>query len=144
MFHRRLSNPLFLTLRHADETPFAGKWGILTGDVREFELPVNAALQTLVEKTALKPIAIWALDYIHSYYDHRTDTIYMCPSFAIEIENDKHTLDRVYYDSSRWITAAQAITLLNWPGQSEGLRRAAEDVVFASDRGAAFRINPHE
>ncbi|MEI7832727.1 MAG: hypothetical protein WCJ56_05985 [bacterium] len=116
---------------------------MLTGTVPEDELPVNAALQTLVEMTAMSPIAIWALDYVHSYYNPRTDTIHLNPVFAIEVSNDKLTLG-AGYNASRWITAEQAMGLLRWPGHREGLRRATEDIVFAADRGKAFRINPHE
>ena len=142
VFHRRTSHPLFLMLRYSENGNYAGNWTVLTGSVPEDELPVNAALQTLVEMTALSPIAIWALDYIHSYYDPIMDTIHFNPIFAIEVSNDKLTLD-AEYNASRWITAEQAMGLLRWPGHREGLRRAAEDVVFAADRGKAFRINPH-
>lgn len=95
---------------------------MVTGDIAPDETPIATALRKLQEETGLHAESLWALDYLHSFYNPQSDTVCLIPVFLAEVATTNMTLTHKY-DDARWITFAQALDLLRWPGQRDGLIR---------------------
>lgn len=140
IFSRQDAIPRYLILHRAQDKRYAGHWRLLTGKIADNETAVTSAMRELLAETALQPRNIWALDYVHAYYDHLIDTTLLIPVFVVEVTSLEEKLS-AEHDNARWISYEQAFELLTWHGQREALRRADEDIVTHVDRGAAFLIN---
>ena len=113
---------------------------MMTGDIQPDETPVQAARREVQQQIGQIALGCWALDYLHTYYDAIDDQIKLLPVILIEVPSTQLDLTAEYCDS-RWIRYDQAIDMLRWPGQRDGLRRAQEDVVANSNRGAIFQTH---
>ncbi|HEY3376678.1 MAG TPA: NUDIX pyrophosphatase [Armatimonadota bacterium] len=140
VFCRESGRTLYLLLHRAPEKRYAGLWRMVAGKVEAGERPLHAALRELTEETGLTAQAVWSLDYLHTYYDPQQDTCNLIPVFAVEVASCQQLTLSEEHDASRWIMYEQAMEILRWPGQREGLRRTHEDIVTALDRGAAFSV----
>jgi len=139
VFFRKAGRPLYLLLHRAIGKRYAGLWRIVAGKIEPGERPVITAVREMVEETGLRPIHIWSLDYLHTFYDTVDDRVNLIPSFVIEVQSMDIVLSDEH-DDSRWVTFEQALELLRWPGQREGLHRAHEDITTSPDRGAPFSV----
>lgn len=142
IFCRTASQPLYLLLHRSPDKRYAGLWRMVAGKIEPDETAVRAAIRELYEETGLRAINLFALDYTHSFYDPQDDCVYLIPVFSAEVASMDVALSDEH-DDSRWITYDQALGLLRWPGQREGLRHTHEDVVTPPDRGNAFRVTAH-
>lgn len=139
VFRRDGVQLLYLMLRGAPDSRYANLWRVLTGDIRPDETALTSALRALFDHTGLHPIAGWAPDFTHSYYDPLDDQLKCCPVLAFEVEPGQLTLS-TQYDASRWITYEQSLDLLRLSGHRDGLRHIHEDIALKHDRGAPFRV----
>lgn len=140
IFSRQEAIPRYLLLHRATQQRYAGHWRLLTGKIMEGETAVTAAVHELLQETALRPLKLWALDYVHAYYDHLIDATLLIPVFVVEVSSQTVQLS-AEHDQARWLGYEQSLELLTWHGQREALRRAEEDIVAHVERGAAFLIN---
>lgn len=143
VFCREGNRPLYLVLHRAPHKRYAGLWRIVAGKIEPDERPLTAAIRELNEETGLHPLTVWSLDYLHTFYDPQDDRVNLLPVFAVEVATTKLTLSEEH-DAARWVTFDQAMEMLKWPGQREGLRRTHEDIVTQPDRGLTFRVSAHE
>lgn len=140
LFRKDSAHPLYLLLQRSPTVRYAGQWRMVAGHCKGDETALQAALREIHEETGLRIRRIWALDYLHTFYDPERDALMLIPVFAAEVEEPYAVTLSEEHDDFRWITCEQALYLLRWPGQREGLRRTQEDIVTQPDAGAPFRI----
>lgn len=138
VFCRETLPPLFLLLHGQPESRYDGQWHVMTGNIQPSETAVQAAGREVLEQIGQPVLACWALDYLHTYYDPAADQIKLTPVLLIEVPSTELRFAAERNDV-RWIRYDQAMDILRWPGQRDGLRRAQEDIVANSSRGAIFR-----
>jgi len=139
VFKRGGRRPLFLVLRRAPDVSYAGLWRMVTGTVEPGEKATHTVLRKLREETGLAPTGLWALDYVHLFYDVATDRILQAPVFAVEVPDVPVRLSPMH-SHFRWVEFEQALDLYTWPGHRDGMQRTQEDVLGSRERGKAFRV----
>jgi dihydroneopterin triphosphate diphosphatase len=115
----------FLLLRRAPNRRYAGSWRMVAGKVDPGETVHAACLRELEEETGLIPEALFAVPYVHQFYEWQTDSIRFIPVFLARVHEQPKVLLDDEHDSYRWCTLEEGLRLLDWPGQREGLRAAA-------------------
>lgn len=141
VFRRDGVRPVYLVLRRSPQVRYAGMWRMVAGKLEEGETAVQAAVRELKEETGLTPVRLWALDYLHTFYDPVHDRINLIPVLVAEVTASDIALSDEH-DGSRWIAYEQALDLLRFPGQRTGLTHAHTEIVIAGDRGAPFAVGP--
>lgn len=138
VFRFRGSVPEFLLLRRAaDETVHPGIWQIITGTAHEGETAVAAARRELQEETGLTPLHFWVVPYVTSFYDHRRDAVMMIPFFAAQTESALEPTLSQEHDRSLWLPFDEALRLLVWPGQRQGVE-VVRQYIAGGEQAAHF------
>ena len=102
----------------------SGHWRVVTGKIESNETAWGAALRELTEETGFRNASLFAVPYVNQFYEWQHDRINAIPVFVAVVEHGaKPTLNEEHIDS-RWIDVDQAVSILSWPGQREGLRAA--------------------
>ena len=118
------NEPAFLLLRRAADVVYAGAWRMVGGKIHAGEAAWQTALRELREETGRAPVCLWALPSVNTFYEWQHDRINDIPVFlAVTQSGADPTLDHEHVDF-RWAARDQAIELLTWPAQREGLRAA--------------------
>ncbi len=122
--------PQYLLLKRTlRETVYPGTWQFVTGSIEQGERAVEAAIRELLEETGLKPSSFWVVPYLSTFYEHRSDSVHLCPMFAAQVRvGDQPTLSNEH-DAFEWCDEEKARSRLVWPGQREGLRIVHEYIV---------------
>lgn len=132
-YRKTAQGVVFLLMRRAAGTPYAGAWRMVGGKVEQGEAAWQAALRELREETGLVPVEAWALPSVNAFYEWQQDRLHLIPAFAAEVDADP-VLDREH-DAYRWLLPSEAARLLKWPEQRRLLlltARMLEDGVPAS------------
>lgn len=113
--------PLYLLLKRAPDVIYAGSWRMVGGKIEPGEKAYETAIRELEEETGLKPLRMWSVPYINSFYEASKDRVNIIPVFAVQSNSDKVRLSREHAEF-RWLPYDDALALLPWPAQQEGLR----------------------
>ncbi len=114
----------YLVLLRAVDHLDSGHWRVVTGKIESNETAWGAALRELTEETGFRNASLFAVPYVNQFYEWQHDRINAIPVFVAVVEHGaKPTLNEEHIDS-RWIDVDQAVSILSWPGQREGLRAA--------------------
>lgn len=120
--------PLYLLMQRSESAIYARSWRMIGGKIEPGEKAYQTALRELREETGLKPAALWAVPYINSFYEASHDRVNIIPVFAAQVERMDVILSREH-QTFRWMTYDEALALLPWPAQREGLRIVHEYIV---------------
>jgi dihydroneopterin triphosphate diphosphatase len=132
----------YLLLHRSPQKLYAGSWRMVAGKVEPHETAYAACLRELNEETGLTPNRLWAVPYVHHFYEWQTDQVREIPVFLAEVAGDAEVVLDDEHDDHTWCGQDHALTLLDWPGQRGGLNAAAS-LLGSSDRLLqALRIPP--
>ncbi len=130
----------FLLLKRAPESVVGNTWQSVHGKIEPGETALQTALRELHEETGLRPLGLWQLEYVNTFYVARIDRILMCPCFAAEIAPDAQiTLSHEHTDF-RWEPSDRAIGIFMWPGQRRSVREVLEQIVTPSSAEPHLRV----
>ncbi len=137
LFHHAPALELLCLHREGPE-PF---WQPVTGKIEPGERPAEAAVREAIEETGLTGTLV-DLDYVHGFtLDPTVVTVPGHPfpcyvrehSFGLEVPPGAAVrLDARTHDAFRWLPLEEALTLLQWPGNREGSKRAARAAARAT------------
>jgi dihydroneopterin triphosphate diphosphatase len=123
----------YLLLHRAPEKMYARSWRMVAGKVELGETAFAACQRELYEETGLVPSQLWVVPYVNRFYDWEVDQVREIPVFLAEVPVDAEVKLDQEHDEHTWCGHSEALTLLDWPGQREGLS-AAEALLQSSDR----------
>ena len=114
----------YLLLLRAPGRVDQGRWRIVTGKIQGSEAAWQAARRELQEETQLPLNRLIVVPYVSRYYEWEHDRLNDIPVFlAVTAPDASPILDDEHVDF-RWATRDEALDLLVWPSQRDGLRAA--------------------
>lgn len=134
------NGPVYLMLKRSSGKYYEHLWQGVAGKIEKGETAVQAVVRELEEETGKKPVKIFAADHIASFYDARNDRILMVPIFGIEVEGSEVQLSEEHSEY-KWVSFEEALALLTWKGQKEGLRTVHDEITSEDDRTKWSEIN---
>jgi len=141
IFKFEKDRPWFLLLRRSkEEKIYPGIWQFVSGSIEEGEKASFAALRELDEETAIKPSAFWVTPFVNSFYDPSWDSLNLTPLFAAQVSAGEEPKLSSEHSQWGWFLYEDALSMLPWPGQREGLRIVNEYIVKGDAAAALTRI----
>ena len=127
------NGPVYLMLKRSPGKYYEHLWQGVAGKIEKGETAVQTIIRELHEETGMKPKKMFAADHIASFYDARKDRILTVPIFGIEVENSEVRLSEEHSDY-KWVSFEEALALLTWKGQKEGLRTVHDEITSGDNR----------
>ena len=131
--------PIYLMLKRNTGKHYEHLWQGVAGKIEKGETAWETVIRELKEETGKTPIKIFVADHIASFYNAKDDIIQMVPIFGIEVENEDIVLSDEHCDF-QWVIFDEAIKLLTWKGQNEGLKAVHDEVVSNDNRSIWSKI----
>ena len=120
VFRRKEETFEFLALKRADDLRvYPGVWQVITGTIEESETAVQTALREINEETRLKPIRMWNVPTLTTFYDHTSDTVNLSPVFAAEVDDNAIVKLSAEHQDFRWLSHEDLLELLLLPSHQE-------------------------
>lgn len=134
--------PFYLLLKRSEDRIYHGQWRMIGGKVEKGETYWQAAVRELYEETGLKPLKLWTIPSVNTFYEHKTDQILHIPAFAAEINDSEHiTLDTEHSDYN-WFSLDDALKKISWPEQKR-LIRLTHSIITSNQILEDWYINIH-
>ncbi|MBS4028631.1 MAG: NUDIX domain-containing protein [Ignavibacteriales bacterium] len=141
IFKRENNSAKYLLLQRAsNEKLFPNIWQIITAKIEENETALQTAQREIEEETKLKPLALWNVPYVNTFYHLKSDTINFIPFFSAEIANESVPQLSDEHQSYGWFSIAEAKEKLVWDGQKRGLDIVHEYIVGKKEAERLSRI----
>lgn len=125
--------PIYLMLKRNTGKHYEHLWQGVAGKIEKGETASETVIRELKEETGKSPFKIFVADHIASFYNAKDDIIQMIPIFGIEVEDEDVFLSEEHCDY-QWVTFDEAIKLLTWKGQKEGLKAVRDEIVSNDNR----------
>jgi 8-oxo-dGTP pyrophosphatase MutT (NUDIX family) len=126
-----------LVLRRAAGGRCPGSWETVHGHIEAGERPAEAAVRELEEETGLKPVRLYNLSRVESFYQHRIDEVALVPVFAAFVSSEATVRLGPEHDRLEWLAPGAAESRFAWPRE----QRALEDIVALLRSGHAGAID---
>lgn len=140
MFRRRARRVEFLALRRRRTGWLAGVWQPVTGKLRPLETTVRGALRELREETGLRPVRLWRLETVTTWFDPRRDAVRFAILFAAEVGAREAVRLSREHTAHRFVTAREAARRFLWDTQRRGLAAVRGQVLGGGRRAQALEI----
>jgi dATP pyrophosphohydrolase len=119
-----------LVLRRAPHEPrYPGIWQIITGTLEGEETAVEGALREVGEETGLKPLRMWTVPYVNSFFERKRNAVHLIPWFAVEVDPAAKVRLSDEHVEFQWASFDLAASLMAWPGQRHGIGIVREEIV---------------
>jgi dATP pyrophosphohydrolase len=115
-----------------------GMWQIITGMVEEGERAVQTAVRELGEETGLSSRQWWSLPVVTTFYDAVTNTVHLCPVFAVQVGSSAIPVLSAEHVAHAWLPLDSAKTRLVWPSHRQAVDLV--DTYIARGEEAARRL----
>jgi dATP pyrophosphohydrolase len=140
IYRNTATGPIYLMLKRNTGKYYEHLWQGVAGKIEKGETAWQAVVRELEEETGKKPVKVFVADHIASFYDARKDRLQMVPIFGIEVDNSEVQLSEEHSEY-KWVSFEEALTLLTWKGQKEGLRIVHDEIMSGDDRTRWSEIN---
>ena len=127
------AGPVYLMLKRSPGKYYEHLWQGVAGKIEKGETAWQAAVRELEEETGKIPKKMFVVDHIASFYNANKDYIQMVPIFGIEVDNSEVQISEEHSEY-KWVTFEDALALLTWKGQKEGLRTVHDEILSRDDR----------
>lgn len=123
-----------LALRRGTGGRCPGSWETVHGHIEPGETPAAAAQRELHEETGYRPVRLYNLSRVETFYMHGPDAVSLVPVFVAFVTGAEVRLGSEH-DAAEWLPMDAARKRFAWPRE----RRALEDIeilLAGGDAGA--------
>jgi dATP pyrophosphohydrolase len=110
----------YLLLKRALHKIYGGTWQMITATCENNESTPQTAIRELYEETRLKPVKLFAVPHVNTFYFDINDSICLSPVFLAIVDSDTVIISEEHTDY-KWVSYDEAIELINWPDQIQSL-----------------------
>lgn len=96
-----------------------GAWTYVAGSIEEGEKAYHAAVREVLEETGLNVSALYSADVCEQFYEVEKNSIWIAPVFVAFVDEESEVILNAEHRAYRWCTAAEAGSLLTFPGTRE-------------------------
>ena len=139
-FRRQAESVEFLLLKRAPDSVIGDTWQSVHGKIEPGETAPQTALRELHEETGLRPLRLWQLETVNTFYVARIDRVLMCPCFAAEVPADAAVTLSHEHTDYRWEPPGRAVATFIWPGQRRAVQEILDNIVTPSPAEPHLRI----
>lgn len=140
VFRKSRKRVQFLVLRRRDNVVLGSIWQSIHGKIEPGESAVDTAVREVTDHTGLEPHRIYSADYINQFYDHKSDTVVLAPSFAVLVgPGDEPTLSPEYGDYA-WCDLEETVARLPWSGQRWAARHIFDVIAVGGEEAEFYAI----
>ncbi len=107
----------FLLLKRSENEIYPRIWQMVTGKIKRNEKAYETVIREIKEETGLKPVKLWTVPLVNSFYSHSRNAICMVPVFAVKVNKNTNIEISEEHSTYKWVTKNSAKKLLAWPGQ---------------------------
>ena len=107
-----------LVLRRRGSTQ-EGQWCQIAGHIEDREPAWQTALREAREETGLRLLSLWSANTCEHFYEAHRNRLTLVPVFIGWTADDAQVVLNHEHDDYRWVSFAEAATLLPFPGQRE-------------------------
>ena len=119
----------FLVLKRAEEESYPGFWGFMTGGKKGDETVAQVVVRELKEETGMKPVSMWATEYLVQFYEPEYDSIWILPLIVAVVSKDSEIRLSKENSEFRWLSPEKARHLVSW----KNLIKAIDDITDELD-----------
>ncbi len=125
--------------RSMKKKPYPGIWQVITGTIEENETALQTALREINEEIGIKPIRMWTIPGLASYFNTKQDTLGFSPVFGALVDNNSEVKLSEEHDTFEWLPLDQANKLIIMPSQQQ-FAKVFEDTILKSADLSLFEI----
>ncbi len=125
--------PVYLMLQRSPGEIYEHVWQGVTGKIDGGETAWQAALRELKEETGLGAVKMWTVDHVNFFYEAHGDRLNGIPVFGVELAEGEVTLSKEH-QAFRWCNIDDAIELILWEQQQQGLRMFHEMLTISTEK----------
>jgi len=115
-----------------------GLWSLVMGRLEKSESATQAIRREIAEETGIAVEALYTTGCVDTYFNSGANSIEMMPIFVARFDSAPEvTLDHEHL-AYRWLSFAEAIETLAYPGQRDALPHVKRD--FADREPPEFRL----
>ena len=118
----------FLILKRAEGESYGGYWGFMTGGKRRDETVAQLVARELMEETSLKPLSMWATEYLVQFYEPEFDTIWILPLIVVVVPESAQVKLSPENCECRWLTPDKARHLVSWKNLVRAIDEVSEEL----------------
>ena len=122
-----------LCLRRGAKGRSPGSWEAVHGHIDPGETPVVTARRELQEEAGVRPLGLYNLSRVESFYRHTTNELVTIPVFVAFIDPGTSIRLSAEHDAFEWLLPSAARERMSWPR----IRRELDDAVALVGGGAA-------
>jgi len=109
-----------------------GEWCQVAGNIEKGEKAWQAVLREIREETNLVPQKLFSAEQCEQFYEVNRDSIWIAPIFVAFILNDQKVVINREHSEFRWVSFAEAISMVPFPGQKRMLEYIKKEFVNRS------------
>lgn len=141
VFSVRGSEPLYLLLKRSnDEEIYPGIWQFVSGSMNADETAYTAAHRELIEETQLPVRQFYVVPHVNVFYDADYDAVNISPLFAAKVDVQSKPRLSKEHTSYQWCSYDEAMRMLVWPGQKQGLHIVNDYIIGETEAGRLVNI----
>jgi 8-oxo-dGTP pyrophosphatase MutT (NUDIX family) len=114
----------FLLLKRIQDVVMPNVWQFVSGKIKENETIKEAFIRQTTEKTGLKLLNLFKIDFVNTFYDDYYDTVMLVPCAAAELTPGNVVLSEKLHCEYKWASLSLVEELIPWSEQLVALRKA--------------------
>ncbi|MGN6367528.1 MAG: NUDIX hydrolase [Phycisphaerae bacterium] len=128
--YRRVGSGVeFLQIRRTAATgEYQWSWQTVYGGVEAGETAVRAAVRELREETGLRPVRMWQVEFLETFYFRPHDYVLLMPVFGVEVKGDEGIVLNAEHDGYRWVGEGEVGEKFMWRTQREAIGVLLEEL----------------